>query len=150
VHAVPTYRRILVAVDLTENSVRIAECGRVLAAALGSDLEMVHVVEPLPLAVPIPPEAVTPVLLETQDELVQAAQEHLARLAAHPALQPVRWSVEVGNIKAEILRVARERNVDLIVLGNREKHGLAVIFGPTEDAVLHSAPCDVLAVRVVA
>jgi universal stress protein A len=46
------------------------------------------------------------------------------------------------------LRVAGERHVDLIVLGNREKHGRAIIFGPTEDAVLHAAPCDVLAVRV--
>jgi hypothetical protein len=34
--------------------------------------------------------------------------------------------------------------------GVKARSPLAIIFGPTEDAVLHSAPCDVLAVRVVA
>lgn len=58
-HGVPTYtcllepvsiyHRILVAVDLTESSFTIAECGRALAAALGSDLEILHVVEPPPV-----------------------------------------------------------------------------------------------------
>jgi universal stress protein A len=148
-NAVPTYRRILVAVDLTEDSVKVAECGRMLAAALGSDLELIHVLEPLPVAAPIPPEPVLPTLFETQARQIEAAQRRLARLAADLGLPQARWSVEVGAIKAEIVRVAREHRVDLIVLGNREKHGLAFIFGPTEDAVLHSAPCDLLAVRLV-
>lgn len=142
------YRRILVAVDVTESSVKVAACGRMLAAALGADLEMLTVVEPLPVAAPIPPEAVTAGLIETQTTLIAAAREHLTRLAAAAGSQPVPWRVEVGNIKAEIVRVAREHRADLIVLGSHEKHGLAVIFGPTEDAVLHAAPCDVLAVRV--
>ncbi len=144
-------RRILVAVDLTEDSVKVAERGRMLAAALGSELELIHVLEPLPVAAPIPPEPVLPTLIETQEKQLEAAQKRLAHLAANLELPQARWSVEVGAaIKAEIVRVAREHRVDLIVLGNREKHGLAFIFGPTEDAVLHSAPCDVLAVRVVA
>ena len=144
----PTYRRILVAVDLTENSVKVAQCGRMLAAAMGSELEMVHVVEPLPVSVPIPPEVLVPTLIDTQQQMIELAQERLSSLAAGLDPQPVRWSVEIGTIKSEIVRVARERHVDLIVLGNREKHGLAILFGPTEDAVLHAAPCDVLAVRV--
>jgi universal stress protein A len=147
-YIVPTYRRILIAVDLTENSVKVAQCGRMLAAALGSELEIVHVVEPLPVSVPIPPEAVVPTLFDTQEHLIEVAQEKLSSLAADPGPLRVRWSVEVGSIKTEILRIAREHHVDLIVLGSREKHGLAFIFGPTEDAVLHAAPCDVLAVRV--
>jgi universal stress protein A len=148
-HAVPTYRHILVAVDLTESSVRVAECGRLIAAALGADLELIHVVEPVPVVMPIPPEPLVPDLVDTQEEMIDAAQDRLAELAAKLNLPQALWSVEVGKIKAEILRVAREHRVDLIVIGNREKHGLAIIFGPTEDAVLHGAPCDVLAVRAV-
>jgi len=56
--------------------------------------------------------------------------------------------VEAGNVKSEIVRVAREHNVDLIVLGSRERHGLSILVNLTEDTVLHAAPCDVLAVRV--
>jgi universal stress protein A len=55
--------------------------------------------------------------------------------------------VYAGNIKAELVRVAQERGVDLIVLGARERHGVSIMFNQTEDTVLHTAPCDVLAVR---
>jgi universal stress protein A len=142
------YHRILVAVDLTESSLTIAERGRALAAALGSELEMLHVVEPPPVVAPFPPDTVTPAIIKTQEELIEAAQTHLATLAGGPGSQQARWRVEVGSVKVELLRIARELHVDLIILGNRRRHGLAFIFGPTEDAVLHSAPCDVLAVLV--
>jgi universal stress protein A len=56
--------------------------------------------------------------------------------------------VEAGNRKTEILRVAKEEAVDLIVLGSRERHGLAILVNFTEDTVLHAAHCDVLAVRI--
>ena len=56
--------------------------------------------------------------------------------------------VEAGNTKAEILRVAEEESADLIVLGSRERHGLAILVNFTEDTVLHAAHCDVLAVRL--
>lgn len=142
-----SYRRILVAVDLTENSERIAARGQMLAEASDAELELVHVVETLLVTAPIPPEAVTPAIIDTQRELILAAEQHLRRLA-ESGPRPARWSVPVGSIKAEIVRLARDHHTDLIVLGSREKHGLAIIFGPTEDAVLHSAPCDVLAVRI--
>jgi universal stress protein A len=51
-------------------------------------------------------------------------------------------------VKSEILRVARERHADLIVIGSRERHGMSILVNFTEDTVLHGAPCDVLAVRV--
>jgi universal stress protein A len=56
--------------------------------------------------------------------------------------------VESGNTKAEILRVAEQENADLIVLGSRERHGLAFMVNFTEDTVLHAAHCDMLAVRL--
>jgi len=45
-------------------------------------------------------------------------------------------------------RVAEEEKVDLIILGSRERHGLAILVNFTEDTVLHAAHCDVLAVRL--
>ena len=55
--------------------------------------------------------------------------------------------VESGNVKSEIVRVAREHKADLIILGSRERHGLSILVNLTEDTVLHAAPCDVLAMR---
>src|ERR1700731_2954297 len=101
------YHRILVAVDLTESSFTIAERGRALAAALGSDLEMLHVVEPPPVVAPMPPDAVTPAIIKTQEELIEAAQKHMANLAGEPGSKQARWRIEVGRGKVELLRVAR-------------------------------------------
>ena len=46
------------------------------------------------------------------------------------------------------MRIAQDIGADLIVLGSRERHGLAILLNFTEDTILHAAPCDVLAVRL--
>ena len=59
-----------------------------------------------------------------------------------------RQYMEVGITEKEILRVAEDRAVDLIVMGSHGRHGLALLLGSTANAVLHHANIDVLAVRV--
>jgi len=54
----------------------------------------------------------------------------------------------MGSPKTEIIRVAQENGVDLIVVGSHGRHGLALLLGSTANGVLHYAPCDVLAVRL--
>jgi universal stress protein A len=44
--------------------------------------------------------------------------------------------------------MAEELDADLIVLGTHGRHGLGLMLGSTANAVLHGAPCDVLAVKV--
>jgi universal stress protein A len=56
--------------------------------------------------------------------------------------------VILGQPATEMRRLARERDIDLIVVGSHGRHGLALIFGSTSNSVLHGAPCDVLAVRI--
>jgi universal stress protein A len=58
-----------------------------------------------------------------------------------------RW-IEMGSPKAEIIRIAREQRVDLIVLGSHGRHGLSLLLGSTASSVIHHAECDVLAVRL--
>jgi universal stress protein A len=86
--------------------------------------------------------------VQIEEELIQRARQRLKELAARLDLTDCECFVEAGNIKAEIIRVAEEQHADLIVLGSRERHGLAILLNFTEDAVLHAAPCDVLAVRL--
>jgi universal stress protein A len=138
------YSRVLLVVDLTEDSLAIGRKARSLAAALGADIELLHVVE----FVPVEPmgEALMP-SAQIQDELLQRAQRRLAALAADLGIASAPCRVESGNVKSEIVRVAREWHADLIVLGSRERHGLSILVNLTEDTVLHAAPCDVLAMR---
>ncbi|MBT8141621.1 MAG: universal stress protein, partial [Gammaproteobacteria bacterium] len=38
--------------------------------------------------------------------------------------------------------------VDLIIIGSHGEKGVRALLGSTASAVLHDAPCDVMAVRV--
>jgi len=144
-----TYRKILLAVDLTADTTQIAERAKALAATHGAELELLHVVEPVPLVTPIDvPEVMTPAVLDVQDEIAAGARTRLEKLAADLGVPTSRAQVLIGNTQAEIVRAARERHVDLIVLGGHERHGLSLLVDFTEDSVLHKAPCDVLVVRV--
>ena len=139
------YSRILLVVDLGENSHSVGERACALAASCGAELSLLHVVE----YVPVEPmgETLLPAV-QIEEELVARARERLAELAARLGIDSAPRDVATGNIKAEIVRVAEERGVDLIVLGSRERHGPSIVVNFTEDTVLHAAPCDVLAVRL--
>lgn len=139
------YRRLLVVVDLTDDSLVIGRRAQTLANAIGAEMELLHVVE----FVPVEPmgETLMP-SIQLEDELIERSRQQLATLAGNLGVPLTAARVEVGNVKSEIVRVAKERNVDLIVLGSRERHGLSILVNFTEDTVLHAAPCDVLAVRV--
>ncbi len=143
------YKKILVAVDLTADTSPIVERAKALAKIHGSEISLLHVIEPVPLVTPFDvPDVLAPTVLETQDELAAGAQKRLAKLAADLGVPASRAEVIVGNTKAEIVRVASDAKADLIVLGGRERHGLSLLVDFTEDAVLHKAACDVLVVRV--
>lgn len=139
------YRRILLVVDLGDQSEQIGMRARDLAALVGAELSVLHVVE----YVPVEPmgETLLPAV-QIEEELVQRATQRLAELAAKLGIESARRQVAAGNIKAEIVRAAQEQQADLIVLGSRERRGPSILVNFTEDTVLHAAPCDVLAVRL--
>ena len=139
------YRRVLLVVDLTEDSLQIGRRACDLATAVGAELELLHVVEFMPVE-PMGETLMPAVRIE--DELLARARQRLTALAEDLGVPGAPHRVESGNVKAEVVRVARERQIDLIVIGSRERHGLSILVNFTEDTVLHTAPCDVLAVRV--
>jgi universal stress protein A len=140
------YSRILLAVDLNSDSITIGRRARDLAAVLGAELTVLHVVEYVPVE-PVGETMAAP--MQMLDELAAAARQRLVALCADIGVDAGHQRVEVGSVKSEIVRVARAMNSDLILLGARERHGLSIFVNLTEDTVLHAAPCDVLAVRVI-
>jgi universal stress protein A len=138
------YRRILLVVDLSEESLSIGRRAQTLAATLNATVELLHVVE----FAPVEPMGETLVpSVQIEEELVARARQRLTALAATLGLAGAPCHVESGAVKVQIVRIARERQVDLIILGSRERHGLSILLNFTEDSVLHAAPCDVLAMR---
>jgi universal stress protein A len=139
------YKKILVLLDLSDASEQIAVAARDLAAHSNAAMVILHVVE----FVPSEPmgETLMPAI-QIEEDLVQRSRVKIDELRARLALQRVTARVEAGNKKTEILRVAKDEAVDLIVLGSRVRHGLGILVNFTEDTVLHAAHCDVLAVRL--
>ena len=141
-----TYQHILVAVDLTE------ECDPVIkrAVAIAGDtvkLSLVHIVEPMAMAFggDVPMD-----LSQLQQQQFDQAKERLDRLIAkYPALKKDQSHLNYGQPRQEIHHLAKEQNCDLIVVGSHGRHGLALLLGSTANDVLHGAPCDVLAVKLV-
>jgi universal stress protein A len=139
------YKKILVLVDLSQDSEQVAIAGRDMAELSNAKMLVLHVVE----FVPVEPlgESLMPTV-QVEEALIKRSRERLGEFIARLALPRATGRVEAGNTKSEILRVAQEEHADLIVLGSRERHGMAILMNFTEDTVLHAAHCDVLAVRL--
>jgi universal stress protein A len=139
------YRRIILAVDLTEESNAVADQAALLAKAFDAELHVVHVIEPLSLAYggDIPMDLST-----VQDQIHEQAKSHLAEFSAGLGVPEARQHLIFGRPDSEIQRTAQAVDADVIVVGSHGRHGLALLLGSTANGVLHGANCDVLAVRV--
>jgi len=141
------YKHILMAVDFFENDTVISNKARDLADRYEAELSIVHVVDNMPITDTVYGLDL-PFDLDLAAELMAAAKSKLAKLAEQLNVSENRTWLEMGSPKQEIIRVAKENHVDLIVIGSHGRHGLALLLGSTANAVLHHAQCDVLAVRL--
>lgn len=139
------YKKLLIAVDLSEDSAKVAECARNLAAGTGAELHLIHVIEPLSFAyggdIPMDFSGI-------QDEIHQQAVQQLTRFGEIYQIATERQHIVLGRPEVEIHNKATQINADLIVVGSHGRYGLALLMGSTANGVLHGASCDVLAVRV--
>jgi universal stress protein A len=141
----PRYKKVLVLLDLIESNEQVAAAGQAMAEYSNAALVVLHVVEFVP-AEPMG-ESLMPTV-QIEHDLIQRSRAKLEDLSARLELKQPSLRVEAGNIKTEILRVAEEESADLIVVGSHQRHGLGALVNFTEDMVLHTARCDVLAVRL--
>jgi universal stress protein A len=140
------YTHILLGVDFSEHSRQVTARAQEMAARNQAKLSLIHVVENLPITDaaygPIPFD------VDLTQEWLDASKERLRILGVELGIPEERQWLEMGSAKLELVRVAEENQVDLIVVGSHGRHGLALLLGSTANGVLHHAKCDVLAVRL--
>jgi universal stress protein A len=142
-----SYKHILLAADFSEHGMAVADRAKDLAEKYQAKLSIVHVMDNL-LITDAAYGSTIPFDLDLTAELMAAAKKRLAALAEKLNIaEDCRW-METGSPKLEIIRVAEENKVDLIVVGSHGRHGFALLLGSTANGVLHHALCDVLAVRL--
>ena len=142
----PAYSHLLLAVDFSKETDAVAEQAMTMCKALNARLSLVHVVEFVHFD--FASELTMPQELELDQELLELADKRLQQLGEKYGIADSERIVSQGNTKREILRIAEEQKVDLIVIGSHGRAGIQLLLGSTANAILHGAPCDVLAVRI--
>jgi len=137
------YKKVLFATDFDEIGVNAAHKAKKIADENGADLLLVHVVEPIP-AYAYPGFAG---FAEVEVSIREQAEKELNALAKQLGVDEHHRLLEFGSIKNEILRIADEQKIDLIVTGSHGKHGLGLLLGSTANAILHASHCDMLIVQ---
>lgn len=134
-------KKILFATDFSPSSEAALAMAVSLARESNATLMLVHVQEP-PMAFGGGETYVGP--LETVEEL----SSMLANLVGKDAGIPVERRIVVGEPANEIVELAEENDVDLIVIGSHGRTGVArLLMGSVAEAVVRRAKCAVLTVK---
>jgi universal stress protein A len=136
------YKHILLTTDLTDHAKKSADKALKLAKQDGARLTVLHVVEPLPAYAMGYMGSIN-----LEEDMLEQARTNLAELGKELSVADNDLRIEMGSVKACIIKLVEELGVDLIVVGSHGRHGLELLLGSTAAAVVHSATCDVLVVR---
>lgn len=143
-----TYNRVLVATDFSPVSEIAAEEGIAFAKQRNAELILLHVVEHFPEH--LPHYQIAHEEMDPQEFIMNRAEKDLnalsERLGMAEALKEVRLTTH--SAKAEIIKFARDEQVDLIVIGARGRSNIIdILSGSTATGVVRAAPCDVFVVH---
>jgi nucleotide-binding universal stress UspA family protein len=143
-------RSILLPTDFSECASYALAYATSLARDANASLVCVHVVESVMPTVgytgitePLP-------VADISEQLEDSATRELPKIADREecAGLEIEEVIAHGDAASEIVRVAKERNVDLIVISSHGRTGLGrILFGSTAEAVVRHATCPVLVVK---
>ena len=141
-----SYQHILLALDLhPENDKTTEERALEIRQDTGATLSVIHAIEH---ATSYGAAFAYPALAELEEQLLTEAKTQLNECAFRLDVNAKDCYVELGSPKTVLLDAAERLAVDLIIVGSHTRHGFHLLLGSTVNAILHEAPCDVLAVRL--
>lgn len=148
----PLFKNIAFCTDFSANADEAFITAKDLAWHYGATLHIVHVMVNFSVS---PPLHSTYMPIEYDPNFVEqvsaAAKEAIQNRYLSTLKEKQAYQVHLlsGYAATEILRLAKEAQIDLIVMGSHGLTGLAhVLFGSTTDRVVRKAHCSVLTVRM--
>ncbi len=142
-------KSIMCPVDFSDSSDHALQYAIAFAQSYGATLRLLHVVQPPLMSVPGDP-MVPEFSSEVMEDIAAASRHRLDEIAetTRNAVTDVETQIATGSPFVEIISVARDQNVDLIVIGTHGRTGLAhVMIGSVAEKVVRKAPCPVLTVK---
>jgi universal stress protein A len=139
----------LVPVDFSDASRLALAAAKVLAAEHGVRLTLLHVHDPGALRAPASVALGREKVADLEDVMRREVQEELDRVAADFAETAAETViVEDAAVSQAIVREARERGCDLILIATHGRTGLEhLLIGSVAERVVRHAPCAVLTLR---
>jgi nucleotide-binding universal stress UspA family protein len=140
-------KKILIALDYDPPAQKIAESGYALAKAMNAQVILIHVVAE---SIYYSSLNYSPIMgydgfsnldvvqVYTGEQLNKAAQDYLDKSKEHLSDSNIQTVIREGDFAKNILSVADEMNVDIIVLGSHGRRGLdKILLGSVAEQVLH-------------
>ncbi len=143
-------RSILFPTDFSECANFALSYATSFARQANASIICVHVIEPVVPTVGYTGMAEPLPIADISDQLADSAERELPKIAEcdECAGLQVEEVIAHGDAASEIVRVAGERGVDLIVISSHGRTGLGrMLFGSTAESVVRHAPCPVLVVK---
>jgi len=138
-------QNICVPVDFSDTSAAALNYAKAIAEAFHAKLHLLHVL------VNWVPSGDVPVNPQVYLELEKSARKQLENQLTSPERENFQARLELVSGMSEfveIIRYAREQNIDLLVLGTHGRGPIAhMLMGSVAEKVVRKAPCPVLTVR---
>lgn len=143
-------KRILIATDLSESSLEAVDTGAALAKALGADVLLVTVLDPVPYVAAVDLEGGSDVWAQFLDDAEASLKKRLEELRTEKfdaSTCDVAVIRESGAAQA-VAEFAEDRGADLIVVGSHGRTGFKrVLLGSVAEKIVRLAKCPVFVAR---
>ena len=133
-----SYKTILCAVDLSDETEAIMRAAAALAASYHARLSLMHVVE-------LPPPNIDVDFTPFRKDLINAANDRLRELKTQLGIDAPHTSID-GMIADGVCQEAVHKQADLIVVGRGRAQGAFSSFWSRLYAIVREAPCPVLSI----
>ena len=145
-------KKILIALDATDEAEEVLEGATALNPRGTADIEVITVIPPIMGGISGMDGATFAAswpLRDMEETIMQETTRNIRERVAAFGIEPDQVKTRIGRPAIEIRAHAEYMGADLIVIGSHGQHGLSgMMLGSTANGVLHNAPCDVLTVRV--
>lgn len=140
------YKRILIPTDGSDTSEKAAEHAVRLAKALGAEVLCLYVID-ISAFTGIPTEAIWENMRGLLEEEGKKAVSTIEDMATKNGVK-FESVIREGIPAEDIAKTAREKTVDVIVMGTAGRSGLdKFLLGSVTEKVMRTAPCPVLVIR---
>lgn len=145
-------KKILVPTDFSVNSKPAIHYACYLAKPFNATIEVVHILE---TPYQIKSETIligtgdkNQTILEYVQEQAQLEMDHFIGTLRQDLPIDIHTRIETGSSYEQILRIAEEEKIDLIVMGTHGRSGIShALLGSVAEKIVRKAPCAVLTIK---